>query len=749
MVKENLSKEHRMFLYLVKQALSGKTVSCQDSLKVRSWQDIFLLADRHLMLPMVYETVFQTDFYRAAEQNAGTGEAEMFRKVCQSAYGQVTTQYSRTAAFLDLYEYLRGEGLHPLVVKGLICRGTYPLPEYRQSWDEDILIPEEEFAACHEAVVRYGMQLETPEKELSRSYEIIYRDLSTPLYLEVHKTLFPAESKAYGDWNRYFYDVFDHAVETEVFIGERSGAGHGTAAGDIVLTMAPQEHLFYLICHMLKHFMYFGAGMRQLTDILMFAGCYGTEINWDLLWKQCREIHGDIFAASVFSLGEQYLGFDPDAAGIPRGWIREAVDPEILLQDILDAGMQARTSKSRIHSSSITLGAVAAERENGWIDLSGVRRIFPPPGELYPRYPYLEKYPVLLPAAWIQRLVRYGLETRGQGDQNSASEALRIGRERIELFREQGILEQERNSKTETFSRAVKTFGTGILGGRLAPAAGTMWKGVFSAEWVCLDHLWRMQGYRMPGSKEREAVRKNVTFIYKSFERQKMAIELYHNIQKYYPGAQVIIADDSKEPLTYEAPYLEILHLPFNSGLSRGIIQAVERVRTPYLMRMDDDELLTLRSNVGRQLRFLQKNPEADIVTFGFITVLNHHPEKSVWPEYYLQSMTDAPKKLRIRHMTRLDETHTVLGKGPNIYLARTDGIRKVGYDENIRMLDHHEFFTRAAGILVTVGALDSFVFHRHDPFDIKYQKYRADIRADQEYIIEKIRGNKSRADAL
>lgn len=58
-----------------------------------------------------------------------------------------------------------------------------------------------------------------------------------------------------------------------------------------------------------------------------------------------------------------------------------------------------------------------------------------------------------------------------------------------------------------------------------------------------------LAGVRKPSQAEIQAVKQNVTFFYKSFERQAMAKRLYRNIQKYYPGVKVIIADDSKQPL--------------------------------------------------------------------------------------------------------------------------------------------------------------------------------------------------------
>lgn len=63
----------------------------------------------------------------------------------------------------------------------------------------------------------------------------------------------------------------------------------------------------------------------------------------------------------------------------------------------------------------------------------------------------------------------------------------------------------------------------------------------------------------MPDQEEVEFVRENVTVIFKSFERQKMAKRLYENLQKYYPGVRVVIADDSRKPLDLKGDSLTIV----------------------------------------------------------------------------------------------------------------------------------------------------------------------------------------------
>lgn len=246
-------------------------------------------------------------------------------------------------------------------------------------------------------------------------------------------------------------------------------------------------------------------------------------------------------------------------------------------------------------------------------------------------------------------------------------------------------------------------------------------------------------GDRKPSKQEVEFVCENITFIFKSFERQYMAKELYWSIQKYYPGVRGVIADDSSKPLTIsDDDFLTIIQMPFNSGLSKGLNEALARVKTPYVVRLDDDELLTLRSHIDENVTFLERHKAADFVGMLPKTIFIWESTDTIMKHYYEQTMKEASKKLLIPHWTMLDEKHIVLGKIPNNYVARTEVVCEIGFDNCIRMLDHHEFFYRVAGHSVATADLSSIVFHRHNLFMGQYEKYRNDVYSDVYYIKNK-----------
>ncbi len=273
--------------------------------------------------------------------------------------------------------------------------------------------------------------------------------------------------------------------------------------------------------------------------------------------------------------------------------------------------------------------------------------------------------------------------------------------------------------------------------GALGPVICMAWNGAVWLQLLFVRLGWCLKGARRPSREQQRLVREQVTFLFKSFERQPLAKKLYRNIQRYYPGVRVIIVDDSQKPLKMKASdNLRILQLPFNVGLSMGLSRGLAMVETPFVIRMDDDELLTPYSRFHDQLSFLMTHPAVDMV--GILPM--KCPIRRGWKrrelaEYVPADMANAPEPLKIPHRTRLDPDHVVLGKIPNIFVARTEPYRAVGYDDQIRMIDHHEFFFRAAGHLVAVLDHTCFVLHNHCPFDYSYERHRTDIMGDKQYI--------------
>ena len=408
-----------LFLQALRASLEDRTVDWETDIERETWDALFAMAASHSVLPMIYAAVVRCPAARKAD-------SQIFLPYKRQTMQAVMVQTMKTDAFLRLLPELQAAGVTPVVVKGIICRELYPHPDYRMSADEDVLIPPEQFEACHKAMFDCGMELLDAEQDLT-AYEVPYGKKGSPLHIELHKYLFPPESDVSGALNRFFADVHGRAVTQTV---------HGVA----VPAMGCTDHLFYLICHAFKHFLHSGVGIRQVCDICLYANAHGAEIDWQPVLDRCAEIHADRFAAALFRIGEKYLTFDPEKACFPKAWREMAVDETAMLEDLLDSGVFGASSMSRKHSSNITLNAVSAEKRGRKAGNGLLRTVFPPAWQLAGRYPYLKEKPYLLPLAWVNRILKYGKETAGGSADNNAAQSIKIGNGRVALLKEYGII---------------------------------------------------------------------------------------------------------------------------------------------------------------------------------------------------------------------------------------------------------------------------------------------------------------------
>ena len=417
-----MTENERIFLKVLRAALAQEEPALPKTLSGEAWDALFALAARQNVLPLVYAAVI-------AAPAGSAMDADRRASIRRQAMRLITLQARRTDAFVSVYRSLTDAGLRPLVVKGIVARSLYPEPDLRISGDEDLLIPEEDFAACHAALMACGMEPLSPQEESGAAFEAGYRRADGTLYIELHQQFFSPASDSYKDLNAFFTQV--HARAVTIRLEECT-----------FYTPAPTDHLLYLILHAFKHFLHGGFGLRQVCDIILYADAYGDGIDWAYLYACCRQARAERFAAALFRIGEKYLTFDPVRAGYPDDWRGLSPDEGPLLADLLDAGAFGRSTRSREHSATMTLSAAAASRAGSRVYGGTIRgSLFPPADELAGRYPYLKQHPRLVPFAWVSRILHYRRELKEHADGDSAAEAVRIGKERVELLRRYGIID--------------------------------------------------------------------------------------------------------------------------------------------------------------------------------------------------------------------------------------------------------------------------------------------------------------------
>lgn len=384
-------------------------------------KELFQLAAGHQMAAAVYEQIRGDKVWSKPEWQAlaATWKRETLK--------DVMTQMQRADGFLAVYEKLCGAGVKPMVIKGLVCRNLYSKPDYRVSGDEDILVGREDFKVCDQILVAEGFRRSEeystmPVEELP--YEIDYINHQTGCYIELHFALFEEGMDAYGHLNREFEQVPEHRIREEI-------------RGQQIWTFDYTEHLFFLICHSFKHFLHCGFGLRQVSDMVLMAEKYGAQIDWSYIRERLERLNMKTYWDGLVRIGEVCFGLDRAKACYPDAMYRADVEYMPLLLDLLDSGVYGQSSTERKYSGNMTLSAAAGGRTNTVKSLKA--SLFPKADYMKKQFPWAQKYPALLPAAYVARVLRFvkqnGVKTKG-AEQN----VVQFGMGRVELLKQYDII---------------------------------------------------------------------------------------------------------------------------------------------------------------------------------------------------------------------------------------------------------------------------------------------------------------------
>lgn len=401
--------ERQLLSCLAAYRLGKRTAKLENGFA--DWAGLRRLADAHKLSPIVCETLWRNPAFCG-------GDAEHAAAWRRQTVLQAAGQAARTQRLLALVQPLEEAGVRYAVVKGALCRELYPRPDLRLSGDEDLLVDEADAERCAERFRENGMQ---PVGGLPDGPVTHWLDRRTALHVELHTALFSTRRVA----DRLLNGCFHEELKNTVF---------APAAGGLLRAFPPTYHFLLLVCHALKHFIAGGFGIRTLCDVVTYAERHKGEIDRQTVYGWLERVDGRVFLDQIFAIGQQTLGFDPAESGWP---LCAAADTEDMLADILEAGIYGQSTLSRRHSAGTVLRA--AEQGSGKGAL--LRTAFPPAQELHGRYPLLKRAPALLPAVWLHRFGRYGLELlHGRREGSSLRESVALGKKRTEMMRKYGIL---------------------------------------------------------------------------------------------------------------------------------------------------------------------------------------------------------------------------------------------------------------------------------------------------------------------
>ena len=326
-----------------------------------NWQTLRKIAEEQKILPLIYDTV-------AKLEKTGP-DAETMKKWQDETLFCAYFFTMQNEQFYSVFRAAEEKGVDMLLLKGVVLKDLYPVPELRTMSDCDIIIKKEQLEEVKEVFASEGY---TIAKELENAVEF---EKKGSLKFELSYSLF-SFVKSKKEFNINIWENIAPVI------------------GNHIVKLSDENSFIYSIVHLAKHIMHKGAGIRNLVDIVLLAK--QKDLDWSYIIKQMKLLNIEKFFYGIMKVSEENFG-------LPRYFEHPDVDDDILNKLIgfmMSNGIYGATDNIFIYDVRNSEGSKLRRR------LNYIERIFPPREKLTERYSYAKKYPVLISVAWIHRLFK-------------------------------------------------------------------------------------------------------------------------------------------------------------------------------------------------------------------------------------------------------------------------------------------------------------------------------------------------------
>lgn len=336
------------------------------------WEQLLVLADRHEVLTLL-NNILDPD--SLPEEQQGAVQFKTARTVHKGIQLQVLTE--------RLTRLLEKEGILAVTMKGCAVSRFYPVPEFRKTTDIDLFLESrEETERAAQILCANGFRL---SEEWHANHHIVLTSEKKEV-VELHVT-----------WAEEFKEKY---LNRSLEILQKESIQHVLPVEWQGLRFYAYEtawQAFYLMIHMLQHFVGSGFGLRNLCDwVVLWEHC-DDEKERETFWSLVCESGMEEFTKAMTVICVTYLGLDPAKSPVPEKCPvgRDVVDA--LLRDVLDAG---------------EFGYSEIERMVGMDGDSLVAYVKEFQHQMHINFPKAGNIIFLWPALWLATLIRFLINNR-------------------------------------------------------------------------------------------------------------------------------------------------------------------------------------------------------------------------------------------------------------------------------------------------------------------------------------------------
>ena len=214
-----------------------------------------------------------------------------------------------------------------------------------------------------------------------------------------------------------------------------------------------------------------------------------------------------------------------------------------------------------------------------------------------------------------------------------------------------------------------------------------------------------------------------------SVDKWPVLKEMVRSRDDFFPGTSLHIGSDLGQPFN-RSGFLEfvasehnasifIYDLPNDSGVSFCRNALVNLTRTPFFFLLDDDFVFDNDSHLDFLLEILQTSSQIDIIA-GKIPedIVSYNDYSGVFLSYNqtleLTGKSAENRDLLFRPSAKTNNPCEEVDFVPNVFLARTEAVQSVGWNNRYKIGEHEDFFLRFRQSNRTVFSCRFIHVHHH-----------------------------------
>lgn len=329
---------------------------------------LIVLAQEHAVLSLLYPLLEQEG--QIPEPLAACIRDEAVRTVQQNYRLMFLSHY--------LAEQIEKRGVTVAVIKGVAASDGYPVPELRKSGDVDLLLFDQRALEEAEHVME-----EAGFEKGGQQHSAHHHTWRTPEGIDIELHIMMAEP---------FDDQGINAVLEQQMHRMSARICRKSVMGLEFPVLADGDHAYYLLIHMLHHFLRAGFGLKLLCDWAVFWNQPGREDEARRYAEQVAETGLTGFSEMATCLCTDYLGLNRENVRSFFAGCYSRRESAGFMREILDAGEFGMQEESRM----------VLIRRGG---IGGYMREFH--HQMCLNYPEKSKIPLFWPALWVAALVRF------------------------------------------------------------------------------------------------------------------------------------------------------------------------------------------------------------------------------------------------------------------------------------------------------------------------------------------------------